>query len=234
VGGCLFLTFTINPLLFADPARAFEESRQRLRRVFFALRRSVKWQGKVHVLAAPYCVKVEFHGNEWAHFHAVFLTRRFLPGGLLNQLWNLGRTNVSRITNERFHYLLKYVTKDGGPLPEWVRNRKRLRVFQASPGFYVTESDEPKKEKGERRTKKRRRSDTLGERIERYRRTAVLQKGPRVSQVMLGAPFEEIHEKEVYPAAEGGRYLGGGQYQINDTENLIPWIQRKKPTTRSA
>lgn len=228
VGGRLFLTFTVNPLLFADPAAAFEHSRQHLRRVFFRLRRGVEWQGKTFVVDAPYCVKVEFHGNEWAHFHAVFLTRRYVPGEVLTQLWGLGRTDVRRITNERFEYLLKYVTKDGGPLPEWVRSRTRLRVFQASREFYA----KPPESRGEGSNpglrKPRRRSDTLGARIERYQRTALLQSGARFSQLILAAPFEAIHAEQIYPAATAGRYRGGGHYQIDDLGDLKPWI---KPTT---
>jgi hypothetical protein len=116
--------------LFADPSAAFEHSRQHLRRVFFQRRKGVEWDCKRHTIDAPYCTKVEFHGNEWAHFHFVFRTRRFVPAGLLNELWGLGRTYVRRITNERFRYLLKYVTKDGGLLPDWVRHRTCLRVFR--------------------------------------------------------------------------------------------------------
>ncbi len=209
VSGCLFLTFTINPLLFAEPAAAFEHSRQQLRRVFYRLRRGAEWERKTHRIDAPYCVKVEFHGNEWAHFHIVFLTRRFLPGALLNELWGLGRTNVQRITNEKFHYLLKYVTKSGGELPAWVQARKRLRVFQASRGFYLNGSDAEKPASIERRHKKRKPSDTLGARVERYRRTALFKSGKQFSQVQLWAPFDELHAAQIYPAAVAGRYLGG-------------------------
>jgi hypothetical protein len=134
VGGKLFLTFTFNPALYGDASSAFDHGRDRLRRVFFRLRKGVTWEGKPYVINAPYAVKVEFHQNGWAHFHAVFLTRNYLPGSLLNHLWGLGRTNVRRISNQKFRYLLKYVTKGGG-LPEWVLGRTRLRVFQSSRGF---------------------------------------------------------------------------------------------------
>jgi hypothetical protein len=192
--------------------------------MFHSLRNGAKWEGKAYSIDSPYCVKVEFHGNEWAHFHSVFRTRRFLPGGLLNELWGLGRTNVRRITNERFHYLLKYVTKGGGPLPEWVRNRSRLRVFQASRGFYTRPASSHGPQSTGLRRKTRKPSDTLGARVERHQRTAVFQSGAQFSQVILGAPFNEIHANEIYPAAKDGRYLGSGHYQINDAENLIPWI----------
>ena len=80
VGGNLFLTFTVNPALYASPAAAFEHARDRLRRIFYRLRRGVTWEGKKYVIDAPYAIKVEFHQNGWAHFHVVFLTQRYLPG----------------------------------------------------------------------------------------------------------------------------------------------------------
>ena len=225
VNGRLFLTFTINPLLFADPSAAFEHARQQLRRVFHSLRKGVVFEGKLFRIAAAYCVKVEFHANEWAHFHVVFLSRRFVPGPLLDELWGLGRVNVGRITTEKFHYLLKYVTKGGGR-PEWVCDRKRLRVFQASSGFYLPRPESPKSITWVPKRKKRRPSDTLGERVERYRRTAVFQRGNHFSQIQLCAPFDEVHAAQIYPAAVDGRYLGSGHYNINDIEDLKPWINQ--------
>ena len=223
VGGCLFLTFTLNPALFADPSSAFEWSRQRLRRVFFALRRGVSFQGRSYAVDAPYAVKVEFHASGWAHFHVVFLTRRFLPAGLLAQLWPEGRTEVQRISNDHFRYLLKYVTKDG-TLPEWVLSRKRLRVFQASRGFL--KPPPARKPAQKRRRTKRRAADTLGERIERQKRTALLESDGHFAQVRLGAPFEEIHQEHILRAAEEGRYLGQAHYQLNAEEDLRIWTNQ--------
>jgi hypothetical protein len=222
VGGKLFLTFTVNPALFADPLAAFEHARDRLRRIFFKLRRGVTWQGKRYVVNAPYAVKVEFHQSGWAHFHVIFLTRSYVPGGLLNELWTLGRTNVRRITDEKFRYLLKYVTKGGG-LPEWVLGRTRLRVFQSSRGFLAalpaTERTEAKASTG---TKTH--TCTLGERLQRWRKTAVFESGKRFQQVILTAPFFELVAELIFPAAVEGRYLGGGRFQINDVSQLEPWI----------
>lgn len=223
VSGKLFLTFTVDPLFYADPAAAFEHSRQKLRRVFYALRHGVKWEGKRYVLKEPYAVKVEFGGNEWAHFHAVFLTRRFLPGPLLALLWDLGRTNIARIDNDKFRYLLKYVTK-GGALPDWVRNRKRLRVFQSSRGFLLAGPEKRGVEKVKK--KKRRPSDTLGERIQRQRKTALLQDGAHFAQIILPEPFDELHERNILGATEAGRYLGGAHYKIDDIEDLSVWTNQ--------
>ena len=78
--------------------------------------------------------QVEFHDNGWVHYHAIFLTRRFLPKELLAVLWDRGWVKVQRITTDEFNYLLSYVTKPAD-LPAWVLKRKRLRVFQTTKGF---------------------------------------------------------------------------------------------------
>ncbi len=223
VEGCLFLTFTFDPALFNDAGTAFDLGRDRMRRLFFKLRRGVEWKGKRYVIDAPYCVKVEFHANDWAHFHAVFLTRRFVPGDMLNALWGFGRTNVERITNDDFRYLLKYVTK-GVSLPEWVLKRPRLRVFQSSRGFYATESTTTRKPATGK--KRGRIAGTLGERLERWQRTALLQNGETFCQVILCAPYAELLAEQILPAALDGRYLGGGHLKITDHRQLIPWISK--------
>ena len=223
VGGMLFLTFTFNPALFANPSMAFDHGRDRLRRIFFKLRQGVEWQGKLYRIDSPYCVKVEFHQNGWAHFHVIFLTRRFLPGELLTELWGYGRPNVQRIRNHTFRYLLKYVTKGGG-LPEWVKGRSRLRIFQSSRGFYTTPSDPkpaPEKEGSKRKI------TTLGERLERWGKTALLQTGDKYQQLILGAPFAELLAELILPVAKAGRYLGNGHIQINDRIDIMPWIITK-------
>src|SRR5690606_9449538 len=57
VGGKLHLTFTLNPEKFAGPSEGFDIARDRLRRLFFKLRKGAKWEGKRYVIDAPYCVK---------------------------------------------------------------------------------------------------------------------------------------------------------------------------------
>ena len=100
---------------YPDEETAFEDSRDWLRKVFFQLRHGVEHEGKTYVIDAPYCIKVEFHESGWVHYHAIFLTRRFLPKELLAGLWDRGWVTVQRITTMDFHYLLKYVTKAGRP-----------------------------------------------------------------------------------------------------------------------
>ena len=228
VTGMLFLTFTFNPALFADPSLAFETGRDRLRRIFHKLRKGVEWKGKTYRIDEPYCVKVEFHQNGWAHFHVVFLTRRYLPGDLLNHLWGFGRTNVRRIRNKTFHYLLKYVTK-GCDLPAWVLGRNRLRVFQSSKGFYLPSTETPAEDKDSESPGYKRRQTTLGERLESWRKSALLQFRDEFRRITLGAPFMERLADLILPVALEGRYLGNGHVIINDSKDIIPWpIQNPK------
>jgi hypothetical protein len=135
VSGKLFITFTVDPKLFSGPASAYDKTRDRIRRFFNKLKHGVEWKGKTYCLDCPYCVKTEFHQSGFAHFHVLFLTKRFLPGALINHHWKYGRTNVKRIKSKDFHYLLKYVTKGGGQLPPWVLDKKRIRIFQPCTGF---------------------------------------------------------------------------------------------------
>ena len=229
VTGMLFLTFTFNPALFADPSLAFETGRDRLRRIFFKLRHGVEWKGKTYLIDAPYCVKVEFHANGWAHFHVVFLTRRYLPGELLNTLWELGRTNVGRIRNKTFRYLLKYVTK-GCDLPAWVLGRQRLRVFQSSRGFYRPSVETPAEERQSEPLGYKRRQTTLGERLENWRKSALLQYRDEFRRIIIGAPFMERLADLILPVALDGRYLGNGHVIINDNRELIPWMLQNPNT----
>ena len=223
VGGNLFLTFTVNPVLYGSPATAFEHARDRLRRIFHRLRRGVTWEGKKYLIDAPYAIKVEFHQTGWAHFHVVFLTRRYLPGALLNQLWGLGRTNVQRISNNKFRYLLKYVTKGGG-LPEWVLDRSRLRVFQASRGFYVQQVEREELAGPPKIEKQKRAQTTLRERTERWLMTALVEEGGQFQSYFLKAPFRDLMAEQIFPVAMERRYLGGGRFLISDISQLQPWI----------
>jgi len=223
VAGCLFLTFTVNPALYSCPSTAFDHARDRLRRVFHRLRKGVEWGGRRYCIASPYAVKVEFHANGRAHFHVIFLTRRYLPGELLTELWGLGRTDVRRINNHRFHYLLKYVTK-GGALPDWVLGRNRIRIFQPSEGFCradLAEAEQnPEQEETGAETGRKRASCSIGERLQRWRKTALLGHGEDCRQVPLWAPFSELLDEFVYSVAVAGRYLGNGEIQINDARPL--------------
>lgn len=224
ISGNLLITLTVNPNLFKNPSSAFDYSRDRIRRVFYHLRKGVYWKGKFYQLNAPYWVKVEFHKNEFSHFHIVFLTNRFLPGELINHLWKIGRTNIKRIDLKGINYLLKYITKNG-ELPNWVKERKRLRITQASKGFYI-ELEQKKKESIDSIQKRQLKDNslTIGERMEKWKRIAVFQNGKRFRQISLFIPFREILGRNLVSIAQQGRYLGNGMVKINKTEDIILWL----------
>ncbi len=206
----LLITLTVNPQDFRDPESAFEYSRDRIRRMFFQLRKGVSWDGRVYDIDAPYWIKVEFHRSGFAHFHIIFLTRRFVPGRLLNHLWKVGRTNIRRNDSHGISYLLKYVTK-GQNLPEWVKERKRLRITQASQGFYEKVGSTKLKKDSEKdcaipRLASEFRDLTIGERMERWRRLATLKNGERFRQIELPEPFRDILGRILLPIARAGNY----------------------------
>jgi hypothetical protein len=226
VGGKLFLTFTLDPKNYADEEAGFEDSRKLLRKIFFRLRRGVEYKGKTYLIDAPYCIKVEFHESGWVHYHAIFLTRRFLPKELLADLWGLGWVTVQRITNENFHYLLKYVTKPD-ELPAWVKKRKRLRVFQSTKGFL---KPPPEKKKvinllAFLKPKQRRASYTMDERFWRWACTGVVRQNGRARAVQFQMPYRELFDHLVLSAALGGRYKGSGEIIITRKEGLKLWMK---------
>jgi hypothetical protein len=247
VSGSLFLTLTFDRTLFAGPLEAFEAGRDRIRRVFHTLRSGVIWEGKRVQIDAPYCVKVEFHKDGWAHFHIILLSRRFLPGALLNHLWSYGRCNVKRIDNEHFRYLLKYVSKGGEP-PDWAMGMRRMRIFQSTKGFLLPVADgkpddEEDQGKGEsapeeeteddppQEESRRRAPDhlTIGQRLEKWGRMAVLVQGEVFSHLQLQLPFRELFDHLVLTVARDGRYLGNGKIQIHQKWQLLPWFSKQLP-----
>ena len=213
------------------PSEAFDITRDRVRRMFYELRNGVTWDGKTYTIDAEYCTKVEFHADEegWPHFHVIWLTRGFVPADMLASLWGFGRTNVKRIQNDDFHYLLKYVCKSGG-IPEWVQDRKRLRVFQPSRGFLkpVEAKKEPKEETGE--VPEKRRTSTIRERLEKWDKLALIvtedsESGEKtVRELILWDSFKHIFDHLVLAVALDGRYLGNGKIKITNQRELYPWL----------
>lgn len=222
VGGKLFLTFTLDPKHYASEETAFEDSRNWLRKVFYQLRHGVEHEGKTYVIDAPYCIKVEFHESGWVHYHAIFLTHRFLPKELLAELWDRGWVKVQRINTEDFHYLLKYVTKPD-ELPAWVLKRKRLRVFQSTKGFLKPLPPEPKTIS--LKEPQKRASYTMDERFWRWACMAVLRQGGKARTIRFQMWYREIFDQLVLAAALDGRYKGGGEIIINRKEGINQWIQ---------
>lgn len=232
VSGDLFLTLTVDPKLFGhDGEAAHAKARPKIRKILARLRKGVKWEGKTWRINAAYCTKVEFL-EEFAHYHLVFRTRRYLAKGLLEKLWGLGFVHVERISNEDFHYLLKYVVKDNGPLPEWVLSLNRIRIFQASPGFYraPVEDEDPDNDTEELERKERKGTEptTIGERLAKWECTVIYRQGVHFSSFVLSAPFREIFEQIIFPIALEGRYLGQNVIAITEPKQLEPWLNYKK------
>lgn len=229
----LFLTLTVDPKNYSGPEAAYEKSRPRLRKIFARLRRGIRWEGKLYKIDAPYAVKTEFHENGFAHYHVVFLTRRFLPASLLDHLWALGRTNIQRISNKEFKYLLKYVTKSG-EIPEWVKLRKRIRIFQPSRGFLKPPKKKPPKKGPQQGTRRRRRTFSIGARLQNWERTALLapidpRPGSTFTTIILKKPFQELLDQQVHPVALDGRYLGNGKILIRNESELYEWTLNRNP-----
>jgi hypothetical protein len=222
VSGMLFLTFTLDPKNYADEETAFEDSRDWLRKLFFQLRHGVEHEGKIYIIDAPYCIKVEFHESGWVHYHVIFLTRRFLPKELLAAMWDRGWVTVQRIKNEHFHYLLKYVTKPD-ELPAWVLKRKRLRVLQTTKCFLKPLP--PKPQAISLKEPRKRASFTMDERFERWARSAVIRRNGKARTVRFRMPYRDIFDQLVLPAALDGRYKGSGEIIISRNEGLNQWIK---------
>jgi hypothetical protein len=222
VSGKLFLTFTLDPKNYASEEAAFEDSRDWLRKVFFQLRHGIEHEGKTCVIDEPYCIKVEFHENGWVHYHAIFLTHRFLPKELLAELWNRGWVKVQRITNTDFHYLLKYVTKPD-ELPEWVKKRKRLRVFQTTKGFLKPLPPKPKTIS--LKEPRKRASYTMDERFWRWACMGVIRQHGKARTVKFQIPYRELFDQLVLSAALDGRYKGNGEIVITRKDGLIKWLK---------
>ena len=239
VSRCLFATFTIDRQSFIEkgmgPSEAFDLTRDRVRKVFFKLRKGVKWEGKVYRITSPYCTKVEFHDDEdgWPHYHLIWLTKRFVPVDMLKALWSFGRTNLQRISNEDFDYLLKYVCKNGR-VPEWLKDRDKIRIFQPSRGFLKPIPKKEKKASPNNPEKRIKRTHSIGERLDKWGKTALVvtekPKGrkPTIMEMSLEEEFKTLYDRLVYSIALDGRYLGNGKIQITTKEEIYPWINPPK------
>ncbi len=234
VANCLFATFTIDREAMRakglSPSEAFDVTRDRVRKMFYELRQGVEWEGKIYKISSAYCTKVEFHADEegWPHYHCIWLTRGFVPAKMLSELWGFGRTNIKRIQNEDFHYLLKYVCKSG-QVPEWVQDRERMRIFQPSRGFLLPDN-KPKPEPKPKQDAPEREKSTIRERLTKWEHMATVVTETAegvietVRQIQLAKPFKQTFDRLVYAVALAGRYLGGGKIQITHERDIYPWI----------
>ncbi len=227
VNGKLFLTFTLDPKNYADEETAFEDSRDYLRKLFFQLRHGVEWEGKTYVIDAPYCIKVEFHESGWVHYHAIFLTRRFLPKELLAALWDRGWVKVQRITTDEFNTMLYLLSLKPADLREaYVQKRKaETESFQTTKGFLKPLPPESKTIS--LKEPRKRASYTMDERFWRWTCMGVMRQNGKARTVKFQVPYRDIFDQLVLPAARDGRYKSNRSSSINRKEVSI-WMQTQQ------
>ena len=235
VNGSLFVTLTLNRQWFRTqqmgPSEAYDFARGHIRKMFFKLRHGISWEDKKYTIKSAYCTKVEFHDDEegWPHFHIIWLTKRYIPCDLLASLWGYGRINISRINNTKFNYILKYICKSG-KVPNWVKTRNSVRIFQPSRGF-LNKSISPKKKSISTQQKSDRKPSTIGERVNAFGKTALviddrfINQPVHYRQIELKDKFHILLDRLVYSIAQDGRYLGDGKILIIEMEDFYPWIK---------
>ena len=230
VNGSLFITLTVNPNYFSDEDSAFDHSRDRIRRILHRLRRGIKWEGKIIKLKAAYATKVEFHESGWPHFHIVLLSKRFLPAKLLEHLWDYGWTHVARIKQSKFEYILKYVSKSQW-IPDWVKSRKRIRIFQTSKGFLkpeITKKD-LKISPDQKKPRKPNLLKTIGDRLKKWSRMArFTDEEGHINTFEFPCPFQDIFDHLILEIALDGRYLGNQKIEIKNTNQISVWSKKSK------
>lgn len=219
--GWLFFTLTIDQERFADPQQAFEKGQDRIRRVIDRLR------SRGYPIRR-YFFKLELQGNGWPHWHVCVDTRRYIAEEVVEAIWGYGFVDVKRIKPTRWKYLLKYVVKGNGPIPDWVLNYpRRIRVFQTSVGFFDRKPVED--DDGEETTKRQLppQLKSLREKFERWettgkvRRKAELQK---VYTVELAGTFYGLFLEHVQ---RGGTALINLAVPLNQQE-IRQWIKTSK------
>ena len=112
--------------------------------------------------------------------------------------------------------------------------KKLIRIFQSSKGF-LKPIEKPKKEKNPNLIKRPKRTyQTIEERLNKYRKTALLiderfsDKPIMFRQIELNEEFQILLDRLVYPIAQDGRYLGDGKIQILNRKDIYPWINIPK------
>jgi len=128
-----FITLTV-ALRGISPTEAYKCGKDRIRRFLARVRKAIGRRFR-------WCWKLEFHEDGYAHWHLLLEYLDRIPPEMLAELetwWGLGRINVRCVRGSDIRYVFKYVAKGPEDVPDWVANhRGRIRVFQASPGFYT-------------------------------------------------------------------------------------------------
>lgn len=184
--GWRFVTLTLDPARYPDPAIGWMLGKRHLREFVHRLKKKYgirRW-----------CWKLEFHEpdednqyNAYPHWHLLFDYKAKIDKDEIRKLWGKGRTNIKRVDREDFEYLFKYATKALDSAPQWILDRTCVRLFQTSKGFFPPvpagsvdeeKASEPSpRQLGEdqaHETENNRINDeTIGERLKRWSRYAV-------------------------------------------------------------
>jgi hypothetical protein len=175
-----FVTLTLDRAPYPTPEDAYEDGLSRLSRFARNLRRA-------GYAVARWCWKMEFHrpdedGDVYPHWHVLLDYKRPIPVDAIDGAWGKGRTEIKGVTDAGFKYLFKYVAKSIASVPDWILERRNVRLFQTSPGFFSTNDEaamvvraslRPCSEEPGANTQNERVITTVGERLERWSRLVV-------------------------------------------------------------
>lgn len=207
------------------PEVAYQIGKDRLRRYL------AKWRKRLGH-SFRWLWKLEFHDDEYAHWHLVLEYTKFIPQEVFLEIekwWGLGRTNIKRINAVDMRYVFKYVAKDLESLPDWVRCYKgRMRVFQTSKGFFTVKKERPAREKKEPRMCMV--PHTLATRLDWDAHKALVKEstehGERFCSVRLTVTFAELHLWQVQQAIIQGRQLAAPG-KVNISQQLLERIKHE-------
>lgn len=185
-----FVTLTFNQHRYDSPEEAYRHGIESIRHFVSALIHRFGYSIR------RYAWKLEFHepnakGEIWPHFHLVLDYKRKIELEHLNRAWGKrGFTHIERVRSRRgLDYLLKYITKGAGILPDWILEMHKPRAWQTSRNFYrkvsannggvVSEQEASPRPAGEDRASDTQNSverprSTLGARIKRWSHTVVV------------------------------------------------------------
>jgi hypothetical protein len=114
-------------------------------------------------------------------------------------------------------------------VPEWLKDRDKIRIFQPSRGFLKPLPQKEKKELPNNPKKRIKRTHSIGERLDKWAKTALVvtekPKGrkPTIMEMPLEEDYKTLFDRLVYAIALDGRYLGDGKIKINNMEDIIQW-----------
>jgi hypothetical protein len=176
-----FVTLTLDRAEYPDPEQAYEVGKRHLRQFIYLLRKKYA--------ISRWCWKMELHrpdaeGRKWPHWHLLVDYKRPISTNDIRDLWGKGRTEIKAIRDEGFKYLFKYVSKTVSDLPDWITDRKHLRLFQTSKNFFPasgqqkneTEEASPRpsaSDLGANTQNEKLRQLSIGERLERWSKLVV-------------------------------------------------------------